>query len=93
MSASADQAASDSGTEATGKKVEWSPDDETLLIQFLIEHKAEAGDGTNYKKSLWTQIAATLNACKTSGASKTESKCKSKWGRVRIKFIHIYALD
>ena len=59
----------------------WSIQEERELIDFLSNHKAEAGDGVNFKQAIWTQAAAymsTLHPNVTFGTN----QCSSKWGRV-----------
>src|ERR1700722_7319450 len=67
-------------------KADWSVEDETALIDFLITHKAEAGDGLNYKSSTWTAAAAHMLPLTTKGGPKTADKCKTKWGRVCVTY-------
>ena len=63
----------------------WTQEDETALIDFLIAHKSEAGDGLNFKQSVWTVAAAHLQPITTKGGPKNGDKCKTKWGRVCTK--------
>jgi len=65
--------------------VVWTKEDETALIDFLITHKSVAGDGLNYKASVWTAAAAHMQPVTTKGAPKNAEKCKAKWTRVRTK--------
>ena len=60
----------------------WSKDDVEALIDFLVEHKAEAGDGGNFKAVVWTAVAQEMGKRTSKGAKKTAAKCKSKWERV-----------
>jgi len=39
--------------EASGK-AQWSEADEIALIEYITEHKAEAGDGMKFKASFWS---------------------------------------
>ena len=63
-------------------------DDESFLATYLLEHKAEAGDGFNFKDATFDKVGKLLNACQESdgrkkkGAPKTVSVCRSKWSRV-----------
>jgi hypothetical protein len=87
------QSATDSHPEpeentATGSKVAkerayWSADDEIFFATFLLEHKAEAGDGANFKNKTFADAGKELDARKKKGGSKTVDACKSKWSRVR----------
>lgn len=60
----------------------WTLEDESHLVHFLIDHKAEAGDGANFKTSLWNAAAEELSKHITKGGPKTAGSCKSKWDRV-----------
>ena len=40
----------------------WTQEDETALINFLIAHKSEAGDGVNFKPSVWTATAIHMQS-------------------------------
>jgi hypothetical protein len=73
-------------------KADWSVEDETALIDFLIIHKAQAGDGLGYKPSVWTAAAAHMLPLTTKGGPKAPDKCKAKWGRVRAYYLIIYLL-
>jgi hypothetical protein len=46
---------------------------------FMIEHRPEAGDGGNFKKTTW-QAAFK-------GPPKTWSSCKSKWQNVGVNLV------
>ena len=60
----------------------WTQEDETALINFLTAHKSEAGDGLNFKQSVWTVAAAHLQPITTKGGPKSGDKCFAEWGRV-----------
>ena len=63
------------------KHGQWSIQEEGELIDYLSNHKAESGDGANFKQAIWTQAAAHMSALYpnvTFGAN----QCSSKWGRV-----------
>jgi hypothetical protein len=62
----------------------WTEGDETRLVQFLLDHQAEAGDGANFKASIWNAAADELSKHVTKGGPKTSGSCKSKWERVSI---------
>jgi hypothetical protein len=67
--------------------VKWSVDDEKAMIQYLVDNKALAGDGTNYKDTVWNGVAALLETQRTEGGVKTAKKCREKWGRVSASFV------
>jgi hypothetical protein len=62
---------------------QWTDVDEEELVQFLVDQKATAGDGANFKKVTWTAAAAHMRNITTKGAVKTLDACKSKWNRVK----------
>jgi hypothetical protein len=64
-------------------KAHWTTIDEDKLIVFLVEHKAAAGDGGNFKKTTWTAASEHLKQFTTKGGVKGAEACKSKWTRVR----------
>ena len=43
------------------KHGQWSIQEEGELIDFLSNHKAEAGDGANFKQAIWTQAATHMS--------------------------------
>ena len=43
------------------KHGQWSVQEESELIGFLSNHKAEAGDGANFKQAIWTQAATHMS--------------------------------
>ena len=61
----------------------WNTAEENAMIDYLIEHKAEAGDGCHFKDTTWTKVAECLQSLRTEGGVKMAKKCKEKWGRVR----------
>ena len=62
----------------------WTFEDETCLIRFLLDHRAEAGNGANFKTSLWNAAGDELSKHVIKGGPKTAASCKSKWDRVSI---------
>ena len=60
----------------------WSMVEEKAMINFLIDHKAEAGGGFNFKDATWSKVAEHLQPLRTEGGVKTGKKCKEKWGWV-----------
>jgi hypothetical protein len=79
--------------EERSKHATWLPSDERVLINFLLEHKAEVGDGANFKTSIWNEAAAMFELIPRTGGPKTANSCKNKWAKVcsdthSIPFIH-----
>ena len=64
-------------------RASWSTADETELLLFLIEHIAEAGDGSNFKTSTFKAASLVLDKTRTKGGPKTAKVCKNKWMSVR----------
>jgi hypothetical protein len=60
----------------------WTQEDEKELLGFLLEHKAEAGDGVNFKQTTWNAAAAALAKRPHKGAVKSANSCKNKWTKV-----------
>ena len=62
--------------------------DEINLINFLIEHQGEQGDGDSFKASVWTAATLELEKSRIKGGPKTSKACSDKWSRVhRIFFL------
>jgi hypothetical protein len=60
----------------------WTTDDEAVLIDYLDEHQAEAGDGLSFKMSTWNQAAVKVADSTTKGGPKDGTGCKNKWACV-----------
>lgn len=73
--------------EASGK-AQWSDADEIALIEYIAEHKSEAGEGMKFKASFWTGAAKKMVSHSAMGGVKTPQGCSSKWDRVCTTFIH-----
>ncbi|KAG2128015.1 hypothetical protein DEU56DRAFT_915619 [Suillus clintonianus] len=65
----------------------WTPDDETALIDFVEVNKARAGDGMNFDKTFWNDVAAHLAGSTSQGAVKTGDACLSKWNHLCATFV------
>jgi hypothetical protein len=62
----------------------WTVGDETVLIDYLDEHQAEAGDGLSFKMATWNGAAIKVAESTTKGGLKDRTGCKNKWACVRI---------
>src|SRR5271170_133672 len=60
----------------------WTDADESALLAFLLDHKAEAGDGANFKQTTWNEAAIKLGERPYKGGAKTANSCKNKWAKV-----------
>ncbi|RXW11640.1 hypothetical protein EST38_g14215 [Candolleomyces aberdarensis] len=66
---------------ATQVNAHWSTQDEEDLIDYLLQHQAQAGDGGSFKMSpTFLGVAAVLNPKRKKGTGeKTGAVCSSKW--------------
>jgi hypothetical protein len=64
-------------------RCDWSEEDETELVNFLLDRQAEAGDSATFKPAVWNAAALHLEQFRTKGGPKTANSCSSKWNRVR----------
>ena len=80
--------------ETGSKRCDWFQQDETELINFLIEHKGELGETSSFKQSTWNAVAQHLDKIHVKGGPKTAKLCSVKWARVCSwrsgSFIHSY---
>ncbi|KAF8578798.1 hypothetical protein K439DRAFT_1621030 [Ramaria rubella] len=65
------------------KAVEWTPEDNVALINLLIDHKAEAGEGGNFKKAMWVAVAVGMAGHPYKGGLKTLEACRTRWMKLR----------
>ncbi|KAF8588841.1 hypothetical protein K439DRAFT_1613191 [Ramaria rubella] len=59
-------------------RCDWGNDSE-VFINFLLEHKAEAGNGINFTDMVFNKAAAMLVPYYMTGAAKTAKARKGKW--------------
>jgi hypothetical protein len=74
----------------TSERCHWTDADELAFINFLLEHKAEAGDGGSFKANIWNAAAAEMLKHTTKGGPKVAGKCKAKY--VSVCSIHYSAI-
>ena len=67
------------GTSVADPRCHWTPADELALINFLLDHKAEAGDGGSFKGNIWNAAAVEMLKHTTKGGTKVATKCKAKY--------------
>ncbi|KAF8580955.1 hypothetical protein K439DRAFT_1355590, partial [Ramaria rubella] len=67
-------------------RCDWGAGSLEALVHFLVEHKAEAGDGGNFTEATWTKVAAMLVPYYVRGAVKTPKACRQKWIRVSEQY-------
>ena len=58
-------------------KASWTATDEVIFIQYITDHKAEAGDGMKFKPSFWTGAATTMAPHVMLGGVKTAASTSS----------------
>ena len=62
--------------------VSWDMGSKAALIDFLLEHKLETGDGINLKVPTFKKAAIHLIPFNLKGGAKSAASCKNKWARV-----------
>jgi len=60
----------------------WTVEDEKALIAFMATHKAETGDGYNFKDTTFHAAARDLSQYPHEGVPKTWKSCQDKWHSV-----------
>ena len=73
---------------ARGPRAVWTVKCVEALLAFLVENKASAGDGANFKSTTWQGAASHVNAIRKEGAAKTKESCRAKFKAVRIVNFH-----
>ena len=66
-----------------GPNAHWSLHDETTLLDYLWDHRSEAGEGMSFKAPTLAGAAVKLQGATAKGGPKTAGSCKNKWGKVR----------
>ena len=71
----------------------WPTSNKATLIDFLVEHKAEVGDGFSFKDATWQAAAVHMAAYTVRGNPKTDCVCKNKWAQVHAgDFLSLFVL-
>ena len=65
----------------------WVLPEEERLIEYLEGHKAEAGDGLNYKMATYNLAAREIAGLLQKGPAKTGKSVKRKWSVVRDRLL------
>ena len=71
----------------TGERAQWMEPEFAALIDYLYDHRSEAGDGGNFKMSTFNAAAIYLAPLLTLGSKKTGKMCKTKWTLVCQSFL------
>ena len=69
-------------TTGRAETAKWNAAEEDALLDYLIEHKAGAGDGGVPKEATFNGAAAAIAHLRTSGAAKTGKICRSNFNGV-----------
>ena len=72
-----------------GPSVQWNEAENAALLDYLVEHKSEIGDGGMFKMGTFNAAAHVIAGHHTLSPVKTGSMCKTKWRTVHILFIYI----
>ena len=63
-------------------KAFWTVEEEDALLQYLLDHKSEVGDGANFPNSVLQGLSQQIQPLFQKGAAKNPKSCKSKWSNV-----------
>jgi len=69
-------------------KAYWDTADEIAFINYIANHKSEAGDGMKFKSAFWNAAAEMMKAHSSTGGPKTAGGCSTKWDRVCVYLIY-----
>ena len=69
-------------SQPTSEKAQWNDTEVVQLLDFLFTHRAEAGEGTNFKNKTFNGAATHVVPYLTHGPPKTAKRCKTKWASV-----------
>jgi hypothetical protein len=61
------------------EKASWSTKEVTALVDYLYEHRFEAGDGGNFKSASFNSAAEAIVPYWESGPGKSGAQCRTKW--------------
>ncbi|GLB39525.1 hypothetical protein LshimejAT787_0700350 [Lyophyllum shimeji] len=70
----------------------WTTQDEHKLLELLLERKASAGDGGNFKEAVFQEVSDILTPLVTKGGPKTVKACQNKWLLLRKTFRVVTAI-
>jgi hypothetical protein len=66
-------------TTSKAPRANWNNAEITALINYLVKHIAEVGDGENFKKATFTRALGAVGPHHSAGPQKTALMCKSKY--------------
>lgn len=64
------------------EKAHWDEHEVSSLIDYFYIHRAEAGEGGNFKPKVYNAAAEHIAPYLSQGPTKTGSMCKTKWDSV-----------
>jgi hypothetical protein len=67
---------------AKQESAHWDEGEVSALVDYLCEHRSEAGDGGSFKASTFNAAAEAIQPFHKSGPPKTSAMCKRKWQSV-----------
>ena len=67
-----------------GPTTQWNEEETKVLLNYLLEHKSEIGDGSMFKMGTYNAVATEITQLHTLGPAKTGKRCKGKWKTVII---------
>src|SRR5262245_39537972 len=67
---------------AKQESAQWDEGEVSALVNYLSEHRSEAGDGGNFKASTFNAAAEAIQPFHKLGPQKTSVMCKRKWQSV-----------
>ncbi|KAJ8694087.1 hypothetical protein PTI98_009020 [Pleurotus ostreatus] len=67
-------------------RTSWSHKDVVSMLECLKVHVAEAGEGGNFTKTVFTQVAVEVNKIRSQGAPKTAETCKTKYRNLKAVY-------
>ena len=62
-----------------GPSAQWNEVETAALLDYLVEHKSEIGDGGMFKMGTFNAAANAITEHHTLGPVKTGNMCKTKW--------------
>jgi hypothetical protein len=63
-------------------RVSWNEEETTQFLQYLLDHRAEGGDGGSFKAPTFNAAARHIASYRTSGPVKVGRNMKTKWNGV-----------
>ena len=64
----------------------WTPAKEAMLVDFLVDNKAEADDGGKFKKATFQRAANSIAPLCECGTAKTVKSVQKKWATARSSY-------